>query len=123
MLVAVGAPVVQDTTRVTEFAVELKVTRAVAAGPRTTVPASYPGTGLHDTRYAPPGRHSATTEPPVDVSTVEASAVEADVAGAGAAGAAPAAARAVEAGAAAVVGCAAGEDAGWDVLAWADGSV
>jgi len=50
---ATGAPPVpsgQDTVTVTEFASDSKTTRAVAAGPRVTSVASYPWTGLHDTR-------------------------------------------------------------------------
>ncbi len=71
MVLATGIPAEQDTIMVTEFAVELNVTRAVGTGPRITVPASYPGSGLHDTRYAPPVRQSATTVPPGEVRTVE----------------------------------------------------
>ena len=40
MVLATGVPAEQDTIMVTEFAVELNVTRAVATGPRITVPAS-----------------------------------------------------------------------------------
>ena len=40
MVLAVGVPAGQDTIMVTEFAVEVNVTRVVAAGPRITVPDS-----------------------------------------------------------------------------------
>jgi hypothetical protein len=40
VVVAVGPPAEQDTIMVTEFAAELNVTRALAAGPRITVPDS-----------------------------------------------------------------------------------
>ena len=53
---------------VTEFAAELNVTCAVTAGPRITV-GLIARRGLHDTRYAPPGRQWATTVPPDEVST------------------------------------------------------
>jgi hypothetical protein len=78
--VAVGVPARQDTTIVTEFAVESKVTCAVTAGPLDTAPVSYPCAGLHDARYACDGLHCATTLPPCEVSTVGVGVVEADAA-------------------------------------------
>ena len=36
VLVTVGTPAEQDTIKVTEFAVELKITRAIITGPRVT---------------------------------------------------------------------------------------
>ena len=40
VLMALGTPAEQDTIMVTELAMELKVTRAIATGPRITVPDS-----------------------------------------------------------------------------------
>jgi hypothetical protein len=40
VLVVAGTPAEQDTIMVTELAAELKITRAIRAGPRITVPTS-----------------------------------------------------------------------------------
>jgi len=68
--VADGTPAEHDTTIVTRFALESKLTRAVAAGPRSTPLTSYPWKGDQEIRYAPAASQLATTSPPADVSTV-----------------------------------------------------
>jgi len=69
-----GTEPVQVTIRLTPWFPVSNSSPAVAAGPRATSLAAYPGCGLHEIKKAPAVPHMATTLPPGELSSVPAGA-------------------------------------------------